>query len=160
METNNKEKAHSKKPVFGKIGDIIGNILLTISLLVIGSVAVTFVVNDFDYSYSSVFGYRFAYVLSASMEPTLDTHSTTVMKVNAGDYKTGDIIVYKQKVDGSKIHIIHRIIDKTDEGFITKGDNNPERDPWIVSEDQVIGRVVHVMNWTAPIMDFVLGGNK
>lgn len=135
--------------------NIFWNILLAINILIIGSFLITFFMNGCSFSKASVFGYRIVTVLSGSMEPTLDTHSMAITDMKSNDYEIGDIVVYKHE----KILIIHRIIDITNNGYITKGDNNPVPDSWIVEKDQVVGKVIHIMNWTAPVLDFLFGGN-
>lgn len=87
-----------------------------------------------------------AIVEGTSMLPTLHD-GDVVMLVGAkpSDLKVGDIIVYKY---GSKF-IIHKIIHvEVKDGkyfFITQGENNRVPDPYPVSEDQVVGRVVCVL---------------
>ncbi len=36
--------------------------------------------------------------------------------------------------------VTHRVIDITDEGYITKGDNNDDRDNMPVTDERIIGR--------------------
>ncbi len=54
----------------------------------------------------------------------------------AEDLKIGDIILYNRDVT-----IVHRIISITNDGYVTKGDNNLVSDPEI-SRRQVVGKVV------------------
>jgi signal peptidase I len=41
-----------------------------------------------------------------------------------------------------KYTIVHRIIDKNEEGYVIKGDNNPAPDPGTVKKEQIIGKVL------------------
>ena len=50
----------------------------------------------------------------------------------------GDIISYKAQ----DAIITHRVIEKTDDGYITKGDNNSVADPGIVKPKQIFGTVI------------------
>ena len=43
--------------------------------------------------------------------------------------------------------VTHRIVEKSEEGYHTKGDANEEEDAGIVSEEQVIGKVIAVLPW-------------
>ncbi len=82
----------------------------------------------------------FATVVSNSMAPTLWRGDLAVLS-KIGDYKIGDIIVFKR----GKETIIHRIAKVLPEGFKTKGDNNSQADFPIVGEKNVFGKVVFVL---------------
>ena len=153
METSIQNDKKSKKVL-----SMFGNVILGINILIILSFAITFFMNGCNFHKANVFVYRLVTVLSGSMEPTLSTHGMAVCDMTGDDYDTGDIIVFKQNVDGVNLLVIHRIIDITDDGsYITKGDNNPKADNWIVNKDQVSGKVCSIWNWTAPIIDFIGG---
>ena len=77
-------------------------------------------------------------VVSESMEPTL--HVGDMVVIAKSDYQVGDIVVYMR----GSIPIIHRIIEKNNEGFIIKGDNNPVSDPGVVKQSQIVGKSVVV----------------
>ncbi|MEM4978728.1 MAG: signal peptidase I, partial [Candidatus Nezhaarchaeales archaeon] len=87
-----------------------------------------------------------AIVEGTSMVPVLHS-GDIVLLVGAkpSDLKVGDIIVYKY---GGKF-IIHKIIHiEVKDGkyfFVTQGENNKAPDPYLVSEDQVVGRVFCVL---------------
>lgn len=38
--------------------------------------------------------------------------------------------------------VVKKIKNREEEYFITKGDNNPSEDPWIVTKDNFLGKVV------------------
>ena len=86
-------------------------------------------------------------VSSRSMVPTL--HVGDVILVQDGgtfkDIGVGDIIVFKSPLDPDTV-IVHRVLkiitDESGRGVITKGDNNPNPDSWIVREEHYIGRVI------------------
>ena len=69
--------------------------------------------------------------------------------VRADDISVGDVLVYVNPELGYPI--IHRVINITDEGYVTKGDHNPVQDPWIVKPEWVKGKAV-VM---APVIGWV-----
>ena len=83
-----------------------------------------------------IIGYRPLVVLSGSMEPILKVGGILYyQKINIEDYKKGDILAY-----ATENHIIsHRIVDITNDGFITKGDNNKVLDSK-VNLNQVLGK--------------------
>ncbi len=84
-----------------------------------------------------IWGYKPLVVVSGSMEPVLKVGGLlyyTEQDINK--FNKDEILVFK-----SGNHIIsHRIVDKTDDGFITKGDNNKSIDTVIVDKGQVLGR--------------------
>ena len=88
----------------------------------------------------------FYIVEGRSMEPTLhDGDLVVVRKADVKDVKIGDIIVFYEPKTRSKI-IIHRVIGRVEvrgQVFLrTKGDNNSKPDPWLVSDEDLIGVVV------------------
>lgn len=91
----------------------------------------------------------FMAVATRSMKPAYNPGDLILVKA-ANGIKVGDVIVfnvpspYDKKVPSP---IVHRVVDiqKLDGlmFFKTKGDNNPEVDPWIVPTANVIGKVVY-----------------
>ena len=85
------------------------------------------------------FGITILNVMSDSMKPTFDKGDKIVVKKQK-DYEVGDIITY---IDNDKNLITHRIIEKYEDGFITKGDNNNTEDKEKVRKNQVLGKIIH-----------------
>jgi signal peptidase len=84
-------------------------------------------------------GFRSYTVLSGSMEPKFYPGDLVIsLHKNRANIKEGDIITFR---DDDEI-VTHRIIDKTQEGYITKGDNNNAADSFAVSNDNIIGKVL------------------
>ena len=78
-------------------------------------------------------------VYTGSMEPAIPVGGVVVIKpVNPETLKIGDIICF-QLLDPPSI--THRIINITDQGFITKGDANDGPDLWTVKPENIIGKV-------------------
>jgi len=91
-------------------------------------------------------------VQGQSMLPTILPGSLVVAKA-APEYNIGDIVAYEQRdEDASKI-IVHRIIDVSNDGFIIKGDNNPNKDVGYPKEDAILGTVM----LSTPYVGDVLG---
>ena len=84
-----------------------------------------------------------------SMDPVLDTGSTvlTIKPKSADEIEVGDIIVFNDHVNS--IPTIHRVVQKENDEqgiyFITKGDNNPERDPYNVRFEDILSVIIGVI---------------
>ncbi len=83
-----------------------------------------------------------------SMHPTIESGTFVVIKPEQ-QYFLGDIIAF---VNENNRNVIHRIIEQTDEGFITKGDNNRRNDPGILPLEKIVGRSIFVV----PYVGFTL----
>lgn len=87
----------------------------------------------------NIFGSYISVVASESMEPTLYKNDLIIYKA-AKEYYVNDVIVFKF----DNYYVVHRIIEKTDLGYITKGDNNLVNDLdyfGYIQPDQIIGKV-------------------
>ncbi|MGM9641035.1 MAG: signal peptidase I [Faecousia sp.] len=88
----------------------------------------------------TIFGYSMAVVVSGSMSGSIEIDDMVVAH-RQESYVPGDIIVFES---GSSV-VTHRIVDRSDGGYITKGDANNAADLDPVPEERVIGRVVLVV---------------
>lgn len=80
-------------------------------------------------------------VLSGSMEPTIETGSVCFINKHA-DYnsiKEDDIIAFQME-NGTLV--THRVVEVTDSGLTTKGDNNTDIDGSITTEKNFVGKNV------------------
>ncbi len=94
-------------------------------------------------------------VYTGSMEPAIPVGSIVVIKpANPNTLKVGDIICFKIESESSTT-VTHRIINITDEGFITKGDANEDPDQWIVKKENIIGKVIAVIPYLGYLSHFV-----
>ncbi len=98
-------------------------------------------------------------VSGQSMEPTYGS-GDLVISIKQSSYEPGDVLSYMvpagQPGEGGRV--IHRVfsIDSSsgEASYITKGDNNPNLDPWRFSADDVMGKaLLHI-----PAVGAVLGG--
>ena len=75
------------------------------------------------------------------MYPVIESGTFIVIKQEQ-EYFLGDIIGFENQ---DNKNVVHRIVEKTDEGFITKGDNNKRNDPGVTPFNKVIGRSIFVI---------------
>lgn len=111
------------------------------------------------YAFPQAVGAKDALIVrSGSMEPAIPTGSVIVIRgVNTDNLEANDIITYQSGTDqGEPVYTTHRIVDVVEDqngkGFVTKGDNNEDRDPEPVSPENVYGK--HVT--TIPYLGFVI----
>ena len=58
----------------------------------------------------------------------------------------GDVVVYQGvNRSGEPDDVVHRVVAVTPDGLVTRGDNNPQVDDALVTQDNLLGRVTHVM---------------
>ena len=86
---------------------------------------------------------QLSYVYSDSMEPTIDVNDGYVL-VPASDVATGDIVTFWSHEKDS--YVTHRVVGRSGDAFITKGDNNPTTDQRSgyspVARDEILGEVL------------------
>jgi signal peptidase len=93
-------------------------------------------------------------VLSGSMEPTIPVGGVVVIQqTDPATLHVGDIICFK--LSDSQLWVTHRIVNITDEGFITKGDANNVADRWVVERENVVGKVLFTIPYLAYFGSFV-----
>ena len=71
-----------------------------------------------------------SFVETGSMQPTLDPGDgfIAIPSPVAGEAETGDVVTFDaQEIEGGGL-TTHRVVDETDRGYITQGDNNPFTD--------------------------------
>ena len=82
-------------------------------------------------------------VTGDSMEPTLDSGDLALVR-QQGHYGNGDIVAFRPPGNkgGWSAVVIHRIVGgSSEEGFIMQGDNNEGKDPWRISEGDIVGKM-------------------
>ena len=77
-------------------------------------------------------------IQSGSMLPELQIGEIIIL-LEQENYKIDDIITYKVE---NSYFITHRIVQITDEGYITKGDANNTEDETVVKQEQIQGKVI------------------
>ena len=126
----------------GKIVSKIFTVFLIVFTFLVMSLAIyNFVsVKILNKDYPNLFGYTFFEIVSGSMSPTIEKGDMILVKLDT-DYNVGDIVSYK---DNNSI-ITHRIVEKTDNYYVTKGDaNNTLDNP--IKEEQILGKTVKIVS--------------
>lgn len=134
-----------------KIGDIFSKIVAIVEWLIVLVLVILIVLTGFQRfsNQHNFFGYRIYTVASGSMIPTYNIGDTLLIKeMDASGIKEGDAVTYIGDGAGIDGMIITHQVQRVEIGedgkyyFHTKGVANHIEDP-IVSEDQVLGKVVH-----------------
>ena len=101
-------------------------------------------------------GLRLCVIQSGSMEPTIPTYSVCLVttQVDYDDLSVGDIVVYTRRSDGQQI--VHRIVDITDTGAITRGDANQTDDGVSVTPDNLYARYIAHIPGGARVFNVIL----
>ena len=87
------------------------------------------------------FGFASAAVVSGSMEPTINT-GDFIITLKRNGYEVGEVVMFFE----GGVYTTHRIVEETEDGFRTMGDNNEgSLDPWTVREENIVGEVVLVL---------------
>ncbi len=124
------------KKIFGIIVDILTFLVFLILVLIIFS-RVKMMVSGKEYF--DVFGYSIFNVATGSMEPAISQNDIIIVKEEKS-YELNDIVTFRS----DNAYVTHRVISKSGNSLITKGDANNAKDVSIKQED-VIGRVVKVI---------------
>lgn len=86
-------------------------------------------------------GDEFMQVASGSMEPLYEVGDVLVVQQPEGDELTrlGEVVVVAFEGSSEDSRYVHRVDEVLDDGAWLRGDNNAERDPQPVVQDQVLG---------------------
>lgn len=141
--------------------DFLGILLNTILWVLI--VILLFLVSNGIYQrvakkndYFGFFGIGTAVVVYGSMEPNLHVNDMVLyQKKDISEYEKGDIIIYKHSEKNEIILITHRIQEVVGTEFQTKGDHNKDVDPWMVHEEDVVGRIVWRIPYIGGVVEFI-----
>lgn len=112
-------------------------ILLSIIISLILSLAIYYGVNANGLT-TKLYGYTTLIVGSGSMQPELMVGDVIIIK-ECDNYNKNDIITFN--VDNEYL-VTHRIIEKNEDHYITKGDNNNSADERIVLEESIEGKLI------------------
>ena len=90
--------------------------------------------------YVNIFGYTYFVVVSGSMSGEIEVNDIVIVDVTK-DVKVDDIIAYKN----DKLIVTHRLVQKSGNKYITKGDANDTYDKAITKKD-IIGKIVFIIS--------------
>ena len=110
-------------------------IFILIVLLSILFTSITFFKKD-----TQTFGVTILKVSSNSMMPTFEKGDYILIKKQK-EYNVGDIITYEVEEQETKYLVTHRIIEKNENGYITKGDANNTNDEGTIYENVIRGKL-------------------
>lgn len=111
-----------------KIVRTIANILFILLIIIL----VYFLVN-----------FKMYIVASGSMQPDIQQNELIIVEnqKNNTTYQIGDIITYYNPHTSD--YVTHRVVEKLDDGYYTKGDYNNTKDLEVVHKENIIGKVVY-----------------
>lgn len=97
-------------------------------------------------------------IQTGSMSGTFEAGDCVFAKVikDASEVEVGDIVSYSVGDPLDHVIVIHRVIDKTDDGmYAFQGDANPDPDMALVSEDQLLAEYMFHVDKLGYVMQFV-----
>lgn len=111
----------------GRLGRLLVNLLCTATMLL----AVAFLVP-------TAFGLQRYVINGSSMSGSIELGSVVFAEVvPVSELEVGDVITYMPPPESGVDHLVtHRIVSIDDGTFVTKGDANPQADPWKFRLDQ------------------------
>lgn len=80
-------------------------------------------------------GFAFVEVMSGSMEPGISAGDIVLIHTHEERIREGDVISFQK----GGVQMLHRVIEKNEEGFRTKGDANREPDAFFVRREEIRG---------------------
>ena len=101
----------------------------------------------------------FHVVASNSMSPQLKVGDAVIVKdLEPENVRIGQVIVFTDPKD-QELFIVHRVVAVEENGekrvFITKGDNNPVVDDWVVTPAELVGGVAVNLPHFGSFLDFL-----
>lgn len=160
-EKKAKEKEEKKNmPAGARIFDIIFTVFIYLvsAAILLGAILFSFSTSPDK----ALFGYRYYNVLTPSMTPTYHAGDLVFVKLSdASEINVGDVITFNPGVSGES-YVTHRVVEKLENykgagktAFRTKGDASKDSDPYLTSEERVIGKVTFHIPWLGRVIAFV-----
>ena len=142
-----------------KFSSILRNLFLIFAVIVLALSIFIVVKSKQSGEEFYILGYKPFMITTGSMEPKLKVRGIVITKqVPYEEIKVGDVISFISKELGK--NVCHRVVEITEEGFITKGDNNFAKDAEITSQDEYTGKMVWNTNVIANFYYFVTEGSR
>jgi len=122
-----------------KIIKIISNCLISVIIIVL-LILLFISFSSRNDGLSNIGNYSLLDVNGSSMKPKLRNGDLIAVNRKIKDqYEVGDIISFAKETDEGVMIITHKVIDVKDDGYVTKGINNPNQDDSIVMHSEIIG---------------------
>ncbi len=81
--------------------------------------------------------------IGPSMNPLLrNGDGLHIVPYNGRAIRRGDVIVFVPS--GRETKIVHRVVSVDAQGVKTRGDNGKQVDPWVLTADNILGRVTYI----------------
>jgi len=129
--------------------------LFAILSIILIYLMIAFCNAGFNFNNMFVFGQRPTVIITGSMEPNIKVNSVVMLEpVEFKDIEVGDIVRYTSYRGFS---VLHRVQTKTSSYLTTKGDANAKPDEFVVTADQITGRVTSIHNEFADILTPIFG---
>ncbi len=131
----------TKKNKSNILANIVKSVLVLFFVLIIYNFFLLVFTAKTDKEAKYVFGYRAYVIITESMKPNLNTGDIIIIKkTNDDEIYLGDIITYKSSENSERI--THRIVEKSEDIYITKGDNNKIEDKVMVRTEDIEGKYI------------------
>ena len=117
---------------------VIMNSMLALSLLIVSLAVIWAVFLKTDDAF--IFGYKPYIVVSESMQPTIQKYAFVIIEqTDYDEIAVGEVIAFRS-AHVSGVPVLHRVIDITPEGIVTKGDAVDISDESVVTRNNFLGR--------------------
>ena len=124
-----------------KVKAILKYIFYSFLIFLVGLCCYVFVCLDILHKdYVNIFGYTYFVVVSGSMSGEIEVNDIVIVDVTK-KVEIDDIVAFKT----DKSIVTHRLVQKSNGKYITKGDMNDTYDKAITKKD-IIGKVVHIIS--------------
>ena len=141
------KKPAAGKTAFQKIKNALSTLIFLFAVALLALTAFSVLKAKDNPKGAFLLGYKPAVVETGSMSPwLLENSMALIKKTDFSQVAEGDVITYE--LDGQ--FITHRVISKTGNQVIVKGDTNASPDPRPVTAKNFVGMIVWRMNWMAP----------
>lgn len=90
-------------------------------------------------------------VTSGSMEPVIQTGSIVLTDTRQRTLSVGDIVTFR--VGENKVS--HRIVEKVQQSYRTKGDANETEDAVLLEQSQIVGKVILAVPFAGYVAVFI-----
>lgn len=143
------ESIEKRKFWIKNIKNILAIALFIFLIIIIYNIFLVIVSASSEKNATDIMGYSAYIITTDSMEPTINSGDVIVIKkIKSKSLKKDDIITFSSN---SQI-ITHRIVDKEDEGYITKGDNNNSNDLYEVKDNQILGVMIFRIHFLGKVI--------